>query len=208
MECLPKHQPPPGLITPVLQRCPNGFTVKAADYVLGLDDGKKRFFDVVLAMNKARSLCSTLDEAKPLQKRDRVFVGGESGDYQADDNRQKFSQSEKIRYSVKSSITPLLRPGVDDVFALAGLDKPNIGLLSDEFLEEVRELPQRNLAVELLEKLLNDGIHARTKKRGARKKYSDRLKAVLLKYNRAIETAQVIEEPIQMAKEFPGSDGA
>jgi type I restriction enzyme R subunit len=48
------------------------------------------------------------------------------------------------------------------VFALAGLDKPNIGLLSDEFLEEVREMPQRNLAVELLEKLLNDGIHARS----------------------------------------------
>lgn len=90
------------------------------------------------------------------------------------------------------------------MFALAGLDKPNIGLLSDEFLEEVRELPQRNLAVELLEKLLNDGIHARTKNNVVQeKKYSDRLKAVLLKYNnRAIETAQVIEELIQMAKEF------
>lgn len=52
--------------------------------------------------------------------------------------------------------------GVDDVFAMAGLDKPNIGLLSDEFLQEVRDMPYRNLAVELLQKLLNDGIHART----------------------------------------------
>ncbi|HAN2121088.1 TPA: DUF3387 domain-containing protein, partial [Escherichia coli] len=94
--------------------------------------------------------------------------------------------------------------GIEDVFALAGLDKPNIGLLSDEFLEEVREMPQRNLAVELLEKLLNDGIHARSGNNVVQqKKYSDRLKAVLLKYNnRAIETAQVIEELIQMAKAF------
>jgi type I restriction enzyme R subunit len=77
-------------------------------------------------------------------------------------------------------------------------------LLSDEFLEEVREMPQRNLAVELLEKLLNDGIHARSGNNVVQqKKYSDRLKAVLLKYNnRAIETAQVIEELIQMAKAF------
>ena len=90
------------------------------------------------------------------------------------------------------------------MFALAGLDKPNIGLLSDEFLEEVRELPQRNLAVELLEKLLNDGIHARTKTTWCRRRNTQiAWKAVLLKYNnRAIETAQVIEELIQMAKEF------
>uniref|UniRef100_UPI00397FBC55 type I restriction enzyme endonuclease domain-containing protein n=1 Tax=Salmonella sp. s52026 TaxID=3159658 RepID=UPI00397FBC55 len=80
----------------------------------------------------------------------------------------------------------------------------NIGLLSDEFLEEVWEMPQRNLAVELLEKLLNDGIHARSGNNVVQqKKYSDRLKAVLLKYNnRAIETAQVIEELIEMAKAF------
>jgi len=98
----------------------------------------------------------------------------------------------------------LVATGVEDVFALAGLDKPNIGLLSDEFLEEVREMPQRNLAVELLEKLLNDGIHARSGNNVAQqKKYSDCLKAVLLKYNnQAIETAQVIEELIQMAKAF------
>jgi type I restriction enzyme R subunit len=52
---------------------------------------------------------------------------------------------------------------VDDVFALAGLDKPNLGLLSDEFLDDVRALPTKNLAVELLERLLRDSIHARTR---------------------------------------------
>jgi type I restriction enzyme R subunit len=93
---------------------------------------------------------------------------------------------------------------VADIFALAGLDKPNIGLLSDEFLEDVRQMESRNLAVELLEKLLRDEIKARARNNVVQeKKYGDRLLETLHKYhNRAIETAQVIEELIQMAKEF------
>ena len=186
------------------EEVPQRFLLKAADYVLGLDDGKKRFFDVVLAMNKAWSLCSTLDEAKPLQKEIAFLSAVKVAIIKLATTDKKFSQSEKNTLLGKILDNAIIATGVDDVFALAGLDKPNIGLLSDEFLEEVREMPQRNLAVELLEKLLNDGIHARTKNNVVQeKKYSDRLKAVLLKYNnRAIETAQVIEELIQMAKEF------
>jgi type I restriction enzyme R subunit len=87
---------------------------------------------------------------------------------------------------------------------LPDLDKPNIGLLSDEFLEDVRQMESRNLAVELLEKLLRDEIKARARNNVVQeKKYGDRLLETLRKYhNRAIETAQVIEELIQMAKEF------
>ncbi|MFP3523855.1 type I restriction endonuclease subunit R [Pantoea sp. SIMBA_072] len=183
---------------------PQRFLLKAADYVLGLDDGKKRFFDVVLAMNKAWSLCSTLDEAQSLQKEIAFLSAVKVAIIKLTTTDKKFSQSEKNTLLGKILDNAIVANGVDDVFALAGLGKPNIGLLSDEFLEEVREMPQRNLAVELLEKLLNDGIHARTKNNVVQeKKYSDRLKAVLLKYNnRAIETAQVIEELIQMAKEF------
>jgi type I restriction enzyme R subunit len=98
----------------------------------------------------------------------------------------------------------IIADGVADVFALAGLDKPNIGLLSDEFLEDVRQMESRNLAVELLEKLLRDEIKARARNNVVQeKKYGDRLLETLRKYhNRAIETAQVIEELIQMAKEF------
>jgi len=83
-------------------------------------------------------------------------------------------------------------------------DKPNIGLLSDEFLEDVRQMKTKNLAVELLEKLLRDEIKARTRSNVVQeKKYGDRLLDTLRKYNnRAIEAAQVIEELIQMAKEF------
>lgn len=186
------------------EETPRQFLVKAADYILGLEDGKKRYFDVVLAMNKAWSLCSTLDEAKPLQKEIAFLSAVKVAIIKFTTTDKKYSQSEKNTLLGKILDNAVIATGVEDVFALAGLDKPNIGLLSDEFLEEVREMPHRNLAVELLEKLLNDGIHARTNNNVVQeKKYSDRLKAVLVKYNnRAIETAQVIEELIQMAKEF------
>ena len=98
----------------------------------------------------------------------------------------------------------IVADGVADIFELAGLEKPNIGLLSDEFLEDVRNMQSKNVAAELLEKLLRDEIRANTKTNVVReKKYGDRLLATLRKYhNRAIETAQVIEELIKMAKEM------
>jgi type I restriction enzyme, R subunit len=94
--------------------------------------------------------------------------------------------------------------GVADIFALAGLKKPNIGLLSPAFLEDVRAMPQKNLAVELLEKLLRDEIKAHTRTNVVlQKKFGDRLLEALRKYhNRAIETAKVIEELLQMAGDF------
>lgn len=193
----------PGFSYAGFSRDPLAFLRNAVNYILGLDDGKKRYLDVSLAMSKAWSLCNTLDEAKPLQE-EFAFLSAVRVGLIKLDPKAKFSQSEKNSLLSKILDNAVVATGVEDVFALAGLDKPNIGLLSDEFLEEVREMPQRNLAVELLEKLLNDGIHARSGNNVVQqKKYSDRLKAVLLKYNnRAIETAQVIEELIQMAKAF------
>lgn len=186
---------------------PQYYLLNTANYLLGLEQGKKRFFDLVLAMHKAWSLCSTLDEAKPLQKEIAFLSAVKVAIIKLTTTDKKFSQSEKNSLLGKILDNAIVATGVDDLFALAGLDKPNIGLLSDEFLEEVRDMPQRNLAVELLEKLLNDGIHARSQNNVVQeKKYADRLKATLIKYNnRAIETAQVIEELIQMAKEFQGA---
>lgn len=93
---------------------------------------------------------------------------------------------------------------MEDIFELAGLDKPNIGILSEEFLEDVAHMPYKNLAVELLEKLINDNIKAKTRCNVIlEKKFSERLQASMNKYhNRAIQTAQVIEELIQMAKDM------
>lgn len=91
-----------------------------------------------------------------------------------------------------------------DIFSYAGLDRPNIGILSEEFLEEVKLMPHRNLAVELLERLLKSEIKARLKTNIVQsKKFSEMLISTLNKYhNRAIETMQVIEELVAMAKEF------
>ena len=98
----------------------------------------------------------------------------------------------------------LVSDEVVDIFAAAGLGKPDIGILSDEFLDDVRQMKQRNLAVELLERLLKDDIKARFSTNVVQsQKFSELLQASLVRYrNRSIETAQVIEELIEMAKSF------
>ena len=178
--------------------------VPASNHILGLDDGKKRFLDAVLAINKAYSLCGTLDEAKELRAEIAFFSAIKAAISKFTYVDKKLTEEEKNSALKQILDNAVIAEGVVDVFKLAGLDKPNIGLLSDEFLEDVRQMPYRNLAVELLEKLLKDNIKSKTSNNVVQeKKYSDRLQETLRKYNnRAIETAQVIEELIQMAKEF------
>jgi type I restriction enzyme R subunit len=93
---------------------------------------------------------------------------------------------------------------VVDIFQAAGLNKPDIGILSDDFLDDVRHMKERNLAVELLERLLKDDIRARFRTNVVKSaKFSELLQESLKRYrNRAIETAQVIEELIAMARQF------
>ena len=178
--------------------------VPASNHILGLDDGKKRFLDAVLAINKAYSLCGTLDEAKELRAEIAFFSAIKAAITKFTYVDKKLTEDEKNSVLKQILDNAVIAEGVVDVFKLAGLDKPNIGLLSDEFLEDVRQMPYHNLAVELLEKLLKDNIKSKTSNNVVQeKKYSDRLQETLRKYNnRAIETAQVIEELIQMAKEF------
>lgn len=165
-------------------------------------DGKKRFFDVMAPLTKAFTLCSTLDEAAEYKKEIAFFSAIKAA-------LSKFTSTDKRRtdeekHSAMKQIidNAIVAEGVVDVFESVGLDKPNVGLLSDEFLDDVRNMKQRNLAVELLEKLLKDEVKARMKNDVvSEKSYSDRILETLRKYhNRAIETAQVIEELIKMAK--------
>lgn len=183
---------------------PHQLLVPTANYVLGLEDGKKRFLDTVLAMNKAFSLCATLDEAQALQKEVAFLSQVKTAITTFTSVDRKLAEEEKNTALRQILDNALVAEGVTDVFALCGLDKPNIGLLSEEFLEDVRQMPYRNFAVELLEKLLKDDIKARTRHNVVQeKKYADRLQETLRKYNnRGIETAQVIEELISMAKQF------
>ncbi len=178
--------------------------IPAANHILGLDDGKKRFLDLVTALTKAFSLCGTLDETVPLKKEIAFFSAIKAVilKYTSVDRKR----SEEYRNSLLKQIldNAVVAEGVADIFELAGLEKPNIGLLSEDFLEDVRRLPEKNLAVALLEKLLKDEIKSRVRGNVVQeKKYGDRLLDTLNRYhNRAIETAQVIEELILMVKDF------
>ncbi|MDD8914980.1 type I restriction endonuclease subunit R, partial [Escherichia coli] len=137
--------------------------VPAANYVLGLEDGKKRFLDLVLAATKSYSLCSTLDEAKEYRCEIAFYSAIKAAISKFTSVDRKRTQEEKNSALKQILDNAVIAEGVADVFALCGLDKPNIGLLSDEFLEDVRQMPERNLAVELLEKLLKDDIKAKTR---------------------------------------------
>ncbi len=106
-----------------------------------------------------------------------------------------------IRQIISRAVAP---EGVMDIFAAAGLDKPDISVLSDEFLAEVQGMPHRNLAVELLQKLLRGEVSSRRRKNVVQaRSFAEMLEQTLRRYqNRAIETAQVIEELIQLAKDM------
>ncbi len=156
----------------------------------------------VLALTKAFSLCGTLDEAKE-HKEEIAFFQAVKTIIQKSDRRPeaKNDPNKAIKQIIDNAV---VSEGVEDIFTLVGLDKPNIGILSEEFLEDVAHMEHKNLAVELLERLLKDEIKAKTRTNIVQeKKFSDRLQATLTQYhNRAIETAKVIEELIQMAKDF------
>ncbi|WP_108819914.1 type I restriction endonuclease subunit R [Pseudovibrio sp. Alg231-02] len=167
-------------------------------------DGKKRFLDVMAAISKAYTLCSTLDEVAPLKK-EIAFLSAIKNAIAKFTTVDKRRTDEEKNSALKQIIdNAIVAEGVDDIFKLVGLDKPNIGLLSPEFMEDVANLKEKNLAVDLLERLLRDEVKARMKTDVvSEKKYSDRILETLRKYhNRAIETAQVIEELIKMAKDM------
>jgi type I restriction enzyme R subunit len=176
----------------------------AANHVLGLKDGKKRFADTALAMSKAFTLCCTLDEAKDVREEVAfmqavkvILTKRELSDRKKTNEERELA----IRQIISSAV---VSEKVVDVFEAVGLEKPNIGILDEAFLAEVRNLPERNLAVELLERLLEGEIKSRFASNVVQeKKFSEMLANVVTRYqNRAIETAQVIEELIDMAKKF------
>ena len=176
----------------------------AANHVLGQKDGKKRFADTALAMSKAFTLCCTLDEAKVVREEVAFFQAVKVILTKRELSQQKRTNEERelaIRQIIGSAV---VSDEVVDVFDAVGLDKPNIGILDDAFLAEVRSLPERNLAVELLERLLEGEIRTRFAGNVVQsKKFSELLANVIKRYqNRAIETAQVIEELIGMARKF------
>ena len=176
----------------------------AANHILGMEDGKKRFADQVLSASKAFALCCTLDDALTYRDELAFFQAIKSALTKHETQDSKLTDEAK-EHALRQIISgALVSDEVIDIFGAAGLSKPNIGVLSDEFLDDVRRMKHRNLAVELLERLLKDDIKAKFSTNVVQSaKFSELLQASLTRYrNRAIETAQVIEELIQMAKSF------
>ncbi|WP_413440136.1 type I restriction endonuclease subunit R [Synechococcus sp. MIT S1220] len=171
------------------------------DHILGIADGKQRFCDTVLKVTKAFALCGTTDEA--VEVMDEVaFLQAVRAPLIKGDGPGRVTD---VNYELQQLLSEsLVAEGVMDVFKVAGLKNPDISIMSDQFLAEVAKIPQKNLAVELLQRLIKDELKTKFKTNVVKqKRFSELLTASLNKYsNRAVEAAQVIAELIEMAKKF------
>jgi type I restriction enzyme R subunit len=174
----------------------------ALEHVLALEDGKARFLGASGDLMKAFALAVPADEALAIRDEVAFFQAIRAAILKRIPGESKTDAEldQAIRQIVSGA---LATDGVVDIFAAAGLKKPDISILSDEFLAEVRALPQRNLAVELLQRLLHGEIRAfRRRNVVAGTSFAEKLERALRLYqNRAIETAKIIEELIQLAKD-------
>ncbi len=185
----------------------------AQNHILGLEDGKRRFSDAVANLSKAFALAVPHEEALAIRDDVGFFQAVKAVLMKAipepgtgpTPGRGAADVEHAIRQIVAGAIAS---EEVIDIFQAAGLKKPDISILSDEFLADVRNMPQKNLAVEMLRKLLAGEVKTRSKKNAVQARvFSDLLETALRKYqNRAIETAQIIEEMIQLAKEIREAD--
>ncbi len=174
------------------------------EHILQQEDGKKRWGQVVAELSRAFALCAASDEATEIRDDVSFFQALQAAlNKQSSTNRKTPEQIDAaIRQLVSRAITT--EGQVIDVFTAAGLSKPDIGILSDQFLAEVRGLKHKNVAAELLEKLLRDELKVRSKHNLVQSQvFSEKLKKTLNGYhNRAISTMQVIEELIKLAKDL------
>jgi len=175
----------------------------AQEHILTQEDGKERLLQVVTELSKAFALAVPHEEA--IRIRDDVgffqAVRTAIAKTQASDRKATGDIDHAIRQIVSKAIAS---DQVIDIFAAAGLKNPDISILSDQFLADVRGMKHRNLAVELLKKLLNDEVKARSKHNLVQaRSFADLLEKSVRRYqNRAIEAAQIIEELIELAKEM------
>ncbi|MFO7889269.1 MAG: type I restriction endonuclease subunit R, partial [bacterium] len=176
----------------------------AMEHILSLEDGKKRYLKYVSDLSKAFALA--VPHKKAIAIRDEV---GFFQEVRAGIAKAITENGEKSKEDMEAAVRQLVSRAVAsdkviDIFSAVGLKKPDISILSEDFLQEVRSLPQKNLAVELLKKLINDEIKHRSRKNVVQaRSFAQMLEESIKKLqNRAIETAAIIEELIQLAKEM------
>ena len=180
-----------------------GLLPAAQEHILAQESGKDRCVGAVRELSQAFALA--VPHAEALRIRDDVAFFQAVQAVLAKRAPGDARPEEDIEHAVRQIISRAVAPeGVIDIFAAAGLAKPDISILSEEFLSEVRGMPQRNLAVELLEKLLKGELATRRRKNLVQaRSFAEMLEQTIRRYqNRAIEAAQVIEELIRLAKEM------
>ena len=180
-----------------------GLLPAAQEHILAQEDGKDRCVQAVRELSQAFALSVPHEDA--LRIRDDVGFFQAVQSVLAKRAPSGSRSKEKMDHAVRQIISQAVASeGVMDIFAAAGLEKPDISVLSDEFLAEVKGMPQRNLAVELLQKLLKGELTTRRRKNVVQaRSFAEMLEQTLRRYqNRAIEAAQVIEELIELAKEM------
>jgi type I restriction enzyme, R subunit len=174
----------------------------AQEHILQQEDGKARLLRAVSDLSKAFALAVPHEEATRIRddvaffQAVRAVLAKGASEEQRSDEEMNFAIRQIVSKAVVSET-------VIDIFAAAGLTRPDISILSDEFLAEVRNMPHRNLAVELLSKLLAGEIKTRSRRNVVQgRSFLELLEQAIRKYqNRAVETAQVIEELIALAKD-------
>lgn len=187
--------------------------LQAEEHILGLDHGKERFIREVSLLSQAISLCITKEEVQPfltevaffqaVQARLSKFAGTPTGGGRSNDD---------IETAIKQIVDEALSSeNVIDIFAAAGMDKPDISgleILSDEFLNEVQGMKHKNLALELLKKLLNNELKARWKTNLVRsRKLLEMLESAIKRYqNNLLTTVEIIQELIEIAKQVRAAD--
>ena len=185
----------------------------ASGHVLALDpitddrgrqrDGRDRFMDAMARLNKAAALAIHLEGARAL--RDEVGFFQQVQRVLKKPTAGKGASKSAIGLAIKQLVSAAVQSdGVVDLFEVAGLEKPDLSILSDEFLQRVEAVPQKNVQVELLERLLRDQIKTQRRRNVVQaQRFSDALQETLNKYrNRALETAEIVSELIQMAREI------
>lgn len=180
-----------------------GLLPSAQEHILAQREGKERCLSAVRDLSLAFALAVPHEEA--LKIRDDVAFFQAVRALLAKKVSDTAKTEEELNFAVRQIVSrAVLSDGVVDIFKAAGLARPDISILSDQFLAEVRDMPQKNLAVELLRKLLMGEILSRRKKNVVQaRSFAELLEQSIRKYqNRAIETVQVIEELIGLAKEI------
>ena len=175
----------------------------AQEHILAQDDGKDRFVTAVRDLSAAFALAVPHEETRRIRDDVAFFQAVQSrllkrapGEARSDEELDN-----AIRQIVSRAVAS---EEVVDIFAAAGLKKPDISVLSEEFLSEVQGMPHRNVAIELLQKLIRGELSTRRRKNVVQaRSFAEMLEQTLRRYeNRSIEAAQVIEELIEMAREI------